>query len=251
VLQRITGDWWTAHILPHARADTGWRRVLHRWNMSLRPHAATPSSRDATATAASEGARDSGRTDARQAAFEHLFRRHSESLFEYLCGMTRDRELASDLVQDTFVRAYAARVDVAAVAYPQAWLFRIATNLALTATKRRGHFDWVSLETVEPQPGPGNSDQWRVPPELLRRSHDLAATVVERDAVWQVLAELPPRWRAALLLQTAGGQSVADIASLLGLSQANVRKVLFRAKERFRSTYRQLEARAAAEGGRA
>lgn len=251
MLQRLTRDWWTALICPQAWAQGGLRRAPHRWHMSLRPHVATAASPHATVTSAQDGARDGGQTYERQVAFEDLFRRHSASLFEYLCGMTRDRELASDLVQDTFVRAYAARVDVASVAYPQAWLFRIATNLALTAAKRRGHFDWLPLESVEPQAGLGNSGQWRVPPELLQRSHDLAATVVERDAVWQVLAELPPRWRAVLLLQTTGGLSVSDIASLLGLSHANVRKVLFRAKERFRSTYRQLEARAPGEGGRA
>jgi DNA-directed RNA polymerase specialized sigma24 family protein len=65
--------------------------------------------------------------------------------------------------------------------------------------------------------------------------------VAERDAIWTVLAELPPRWRAVLLLQTTAGFEVWEIAALLQRSEANVRKCLFRAKERFRALYRRLD----------
>jgi RNA polymerase sigma-70 factor (ECF subfamily) len=183
--------------------------------------------------------------------FEQLFTRHSPALFEYLCGMTHgDRELASDLVQETFLRAYGARVALADIERPHAWLFRIATNLALT-TRRRRPISWVSLDAVEPQPGADSSDQWRVPRALLERSQDVAAEIAERDSVWRALTELPPRWRAALLLQTTSGFSTREIAALLGLSEANVRKLIFRAKERFRAIYLALDAQSAQEGGHA
>jgi DNA-directed RNA polymerase specialized sigma24 family protein len=64
-----------------------------------------------------------------------------------------------------------------------------------------------------------------------------------------VLTALPPRWRATLLLQTTSGFSTREIAALLGLSEANVRKIIFRAKERFRALYLALEAYSAQEGG--
>jgi RNA polymerase sigma factor (sigma-70 family) len=79
--------------------------------------------------------------------------------------------------------------------------------------------------------------------ELPQVPGDLAADVAERDAVWTVLAELPPRWRAVLLLQTVAGFEVREVASLLQLSEANVRKSLFRAKERFRTLYHSLDGR--------
>jgi RNA polymerase sigma-70 factor (ECF subfamily) len=129
--------------------------------------------------------------------------------------MTRgDRELAADLVQETFLRAYGARVALTDVEHPQAWLFRIATNLALTARRRRP-ISWVPLGAVEPQPGADSSDQWRLPKGVVERSPDVAAAVAERDAIWRVLAELPPRWRAALLLQTTSGFTAREIAALL------------------------------------
>ena len=192
-----------------------------------------------------------GPTREDHALFEQLFTRHSPALYEYLCGMTHgDHELASDLVQETFLRAIGASVAITDVERPHAWLFRIATNLALTAQRRRP-ISWVPLGVVEPQPGADSSDQWRVPRTLLERSQDVAAEIAERDSVWRALTELPPRWRAALLLQTTSGFSTREIAALLGLSEANVRKIIFRAKERFRAIYLALDTQSAQEGGHA
>jgi RNA polymerase sigma-70 factor (ECF subfamily) len=162
-------------------------------------------------------------------------------LFEYLLGMTRDREWAADLVQETFLRAYASTSDLASIQYPQAWLYRIATNLALTGLKRKRRFGWLALGTVEPETGDHHPHNWSPSFVAPPRAPDLAATVAERDAVWTVLAELPPRWRAVLLLQTTSGFQVREIAALLRLSEENVRKLLFRAKERFRAIHARLE----------
>ena len=179
----------------------------------------------------------------RQSQFEQLFTRYQLPLLDYLFGMTRDREWAADLVQETFLNAYAAKANLAAIEHPQAWLYRIATNIALTALRRRRRFGWVGLSAVEPEAGASSSDSWPkpLPPDLPYQ--DFAATIAERDAVWSVLAELPPRWRAVLLLQTTAGFEVREIAASLHLSEANVRKLLFRAKERFRHVYSRLDAR--------
>jgi RNA polymerase sigma-70 factor (ECF subfamily) len=181
------------------------------------------------------------------ADFTVFFARYHLPLTDYLYGMTRDRDLAADLAQETFLRAYVAAPQLANIAHPKAWLYRIATNIALNAARHRGHFQWLPLSHAETEAASDAADgAWAalqpIPlPQLT--VDDLASTVSEREVVWQVLAELPPRWRATLLLQTAAGFHVDEIAVLLGLSQANVRKCLFRAKERFRSLYRDLAAR--------
>lgn len=186
---------------------------------------------------------------ARRDAFGELFARYSAPLANYLYGMTRDRELSADLVQETFARALAATNDLAAIAYPQAWLYRIATNLALTTLGRRRRFGWLPLSHVEPESAAASSGRWSIPPLPDQPYADLAATIAERDAVWGVLAELPPRWRAILLMQTTAGFEVREIATLLRLSEANVRKILFRAKERFRELHAQAEQPSPKGGG--
>ena len=184
-------------------------------------------------------------SQARQTYFERLFAHYQLPLVDYLYGMTRDREWAADLAQETFLRAFASSPDATDITYPQAWLYRIATNLALSALRRRKRFGWLGLSAVEPGPQANSSDAWRVPHEVsYLRADDFTVTVVERDAVWHVLAEMPPRWRAVLLLQTTAGFSISEIAAQLHLSEANVRKLLFRAKERFREIHARIEAEA-------
>lgn len=171
----------------------------------------------------------------RKAQLERWFARYQAPLLDYLYGMTRDREWAADLTQETFLRAYSAiKEDVSAIERPRAWLYRIATNAAISALRRKRRFDWLPLSAVEPEAGANSSDRWLRPNAAALAGPDIAATVVERDAVWSVLAELPPRWRAALLLQATAGFQTREIAAELGISETNARKVLFRAKERYR-----------------
>jgi RNA polymerase sigma-70 factor, ECF subfamily len=179
---------------------------------------------------------------ARRAQFEQWFAQYQVPLRDYLYGMTRDHEWASDLMQETFLNAYAAADIPSAITSPRAWLYRIATNTALTALQRRKRFTWLPLTAVEPSPNAGSSDRWTRPELPDLPSQDLAADVAERDAVWKTLSELPPRWRSVLLLQGTGGFEVREIAAQLSLSEANVRKMLFRAKERFRALHAQYEA---------
>jgi RNA polymerase sigma-70 factor (ECF subfamily) len=179
-------------------------------------------------------------------AFLDLFADLHLPLLDYLYGMTRDRELAADLVQDTFLRAWAAAPDIAGITQPRAWLYRIATHLALNAIRHRRHFEWLPLShigPVRPADHSNASQTWlAIPPvELPAASGDLEASVAEREVIWTVLAQLPSPWRAVLLLQTTAGFEVSEIAILLQISEGNVRKRLFRAKERFRALYRQLD----------
>lgn len=199
--------------------------------------------------ASPQSSASTGREHAQQSHFEQWFARYQLPLLDYLYGMTRDREWAADLVQETFLHAYrAAGRDPAAVEHPQAWLYRIATNAALSALRRKRRFDWLPLSAVEPEAGASSSDRWQRPEIASLRGQDVAATVAERDAVWTVVAELPPRWRAVLLLQATAGFEVREIATGLGISEANARKILFRAKERFRQLFTHL-AEADEKGG--
>ena len=222
---------------PRITLAGAWGRLWRGVFAEVRSHDPEPdATRGSETTAAGEPA----------ITFIDLFARYHLLLLDYLYGMTRDRELAADLVQDTFMRAWVAAPDLTGILQPRAWLYRIATHAALDAIRHRGLFDWLPLSHVGSEVGAHAAEAWRVLPpiQLSPDQGDLAVGVAERDAIWTVLAELPPRWRAILLLQTAAGFEVREIATLLRLSEANVRKVLFRAKERFRTLYRQLD-----EGG--
>jgi RNA polymerase sigma-70 factor, ECF subfamily len=151
-----------------------------------------------------------------------LFERYNAEIHAYLRRMVDDREWALDLAQETFLAAHKARGQIAAIDNPRAWLYRIATNLALNALKRRRRFAWLPWHWQEERQGEAN-----------------VAEQVSRGAqIEAALAALAPDGRAALLLYAHHGLKVAEIAEALGISEAAARMRLQRAREQFRQSYR-------------
>lgn len=163
-------------------------------------------------------------------AFQDLFSRYQKPIADFLYRMTHDREMAADLTQDTFVKAYAHLADLGNIANVRAWLYRIAANTACNALRRQHHFTWVSLADL--QPPDGSEANGAV---VVAAHGDLATSVVERDALEAALQTLTPTARAVLLLRATGGFETGEIATMLHISEANARKILYRAKEKLRS----------------
>jgi RNA polymerase sigma-70 factor (ECF subfamily) len=151
-----------------------------------------------------------------------LFERYHEDIFIYLYGLVHERAWAQDLAQDTFVRVLRARRRLLQVDNHRAWLYRIATNVGLTALKRRRRFAWLPWRASDRSAG--------CPPEVAEQAGTGSAVEV-------ALASLRPGYRAALLLHAHYGLSTAEVAGALGLSQAAARKRIYRACEMFRQAY--------------
>jgi RNA polymerase sigma-70 factor (ECF subfamily) len=145
---------------------------------------------------------------------EELFARIEPRLGRFLAQMVRDRQLAEDLLQDTFHDALRARPALTDVANPDAWLFGIARNRALAALRRRRRFAAV-LEGLG---------------QARRRDAPEAAGVVElRDLLERTLS---PEDRALVLLRYLHDFGAAELAELTGLSPETVRQRLSRARKR-------------------
>ncbi|TME42083.1 MAG: RNA polymerase sigma factor [Chloroflexi bacterium] len=153
-------------------------------------------------------------------AFAALILAYQQPVGGYLWRLSGDRELAQDLTQDTFLRAYRAIGATRPGLQLRSWLYRIATNLAYDHFRRQRRFGFVPLLPVE---GPA---YWEEP-----------TGVDEADAVWRALAHLRPNDRAALLLCAQEGYSYREAAVILGTSPEAVRKLFGRAKQRFRRAY--------------
>ncbi len=173
-----------------------------------------------------ERLRTGGRVD--DAELTALYEAHRGELFGFLIRMTRDRETAEELLQDTFIRlireARAGRMPDEV----RPWLYRVATNSAVS----RGRHSAV----------------WnRLLPRLLDRREparpDAEFLRTERDAaLHHALADLSPDARAALLL-AAEGFAGHEIAASIGRTEAATRTLMCRSRAQLRLV---LEA---AEGG--
>ena len=152
----------------------------------------------------------------------HLFKHYHLEIFAYLLRMVSEREWAQDLAQETFLSMYRARDQISDLHNPRAWLYRIATNLALNEIKRKRRFAWLPWHWHEERPAGGS-----VAEEVGRE------TLIER-----ALAALPPDYRAPLLLYAHHGFKIAEIAEALHLSEGAARMRLQRARAMFRQAYR-------------
>ena len=152
-----------------------------------------------------------------------LFCRYSQPICRYLARLTGDPGRAEELTQETFLRAYRALEQGARWENPRAWLYRVASRLAINDHRRRTLFQWLPLRDTDPDPRP---------------EAGIEAAVAERLAVREALAQLAPTYRVPLVLYLEEGYSVAEIAEILALSKSAVKVRLYRAREQFRRAYR-------------
>ena len=171
-----------------------------------------------------------GVQDAR-ARVEELFAQHSTEIHTYLSRMVRDPELAADLTQDTFVRAYRSLDTLEDPAKARPWLFRIAYHLALAEIRRR--------RIVRFLPWAGESHGSAPSAERVAMDARLSSSL-ER-----ALARIPERQRAALLLSELNDLTGQELATALGVSHVAARALLTRARESLRAALAQEEAEAA------
>jgi RNA polymerase sigma-70 factor, ECF subfamily len=154
--------------------------------------------------------------------FDDFFQRHERAVFGYLWHLTGSRELASDLRQETFVRAWRHYEKIRAYDKPLGWLLRVASNLALSHRQRtRGR-------GVDASGDQGGDDP---------AASDPAGHVVEQQLVRDTLLALPPKMRAALVLREVCGLSFAEVAETLDTTPAAAKMTLSRAREQFRERY--------------
>ncbi len=163
-----------------------------------------------------------------EAELTAIYEQRRGELFAFLVGMTRDAEVAEDLLQDTFLRlvreARAGRMPDQV----RPWLYRTAANAAVDRGRRGAVLG-------------------RLLPRLLSREEppqpEAEALRSERDAeLHAALAHLAPDRRAALLL-AARGFSGQEVASLLGRTDGATRTLLCRARLELRAVLETAEVR--------
>lgn len=134
-------------------------------------------------------------------------------LGKYLVQILRDRGLAEDLLQETFLHAYRARHSVEDVRNPRAWLFGIARHRALEALRRRRRLTHAVSRLA------------------LRRESEAASADADVLAALELLEQqLSPEDRALVLLKYLYGFDANELAEMTERSPAAVRQRLSRAR---------------------
>jgi RNA polymerase sigma factor (sigma-70 family) len=147
------------------------------------------------------------------------FHNNYDALLRFLVGWMGSTERAADVAHDTYLRLVAVRPGEARIDNPRAYIYRVASNLAIDTIRRERRiadsFTGTDVDESVADPTP-SLERALLAKERLRRL----------DAA---LAELPPKARTALLLFRLDGLSHTAIAEQLGVSESMVAKYLARA----------------------
>ncbi|GBD00195.1 ECF RNA polymerase sigma factor SigW [bacterium HR17] len=170
-------------------------------------------------------------------AFEELVNRYERRIWTLAKRIVRHDQDAEDVTQDTFLTALEHLDELREEERFGAWLVQIATRHAFRVLERRKRLPTQSLDELtkeandedeETVPHPEFIADWRENPEtLLLRAET-------RQLIEQALSELPEKYRSVFLLRDVEGLSVKETAEALGISEANVKVRLLRARLQLR-----------------
>ncbi|HTX20354.1 MAG TPA: sigma-70 family RNA polymerase sigma factor [Candidatus Aquilonibacter sp.] len=168
-------------------------------------------------------------------AFEALTARHEQRVYSLAMRMLRQEQDAEDVTQQTFLSALENLDGFRGEAGFSTWLLRIATHAALKIIRKRKGLDVVSLEAATEErdsfdavPHPEYIADWRQSPEELVHKNEIHRLLDE------ALAKLDEKHRLIFLLRDVEGLSIQETAGALGLSEANVKVRLLRARLQLR-----------------
>jgi RNA polymerase sigma-70 factor (ECF subfamily) len=150
--------------------------------------------------------------DGDAAAFQELYRLVAPRILSYFLRMARERALAEDLLQMTFLKIHKARSAYVRGAEPMPWIYAIAHRTFLDEARKRQRAR-VTLS-------PGGDDV----PEQAARIDGLAADAQDEpqkdseryQAALAALAQLPEKQREAVVLTKLDGKSIAEAAAITG-----------------------------------
>lgn len=167
-------------------------------------------------------------------AFDKLILRYSADIYAILFRLMEDREEAADLTQETFLSALKAIKGFRGEASLKTWLTRIAINHSRNRRrwwKRRGLGQTLSIET------PVGNGELTLGGTIAGRGESAEAGVLRREremAIRKILAELPEKFREAVILCDIEGMTYEEIASALEISIGTVKSRISRGREEIR-----------------
>jgi RNA polymerase sigma-70 factor (ECF subfamily) len=175
-----------------------------------------------------------------QDAFEVLLSRYEDAVVTFCYAFVRNREIAEDLAQETFLRVYRSAPRYKPLAKFTTWLYRISANLCINELNKGKLRRAISLD----EPAGSNPDGTRI---VERVAADIKAPLSQaemREAhglVEEAIGRLPEDQRSTLVMVEYHNLSYRDIADILGVTVSAIKMRVKRARETLRDMLKLLE----------
>ena len=169
-----------------------------------------------------------------EAAYRELVRRYERPVFSLVYRMVRDRELAEDLAQETFVKALNAIESYRPEFKFSSWIFKIANNAAIDHLRRR-ELDTLSLDGSPHAETPEAMQATAL--QIGARQETPLDTVEAKELGSEIeaaIGRLRPEYRSCILLRHVEGRAYEEIAEILDLPLGTVKTYIHRARNELR-----------------
>ena len=153
-------------------------------------------------------------------AFDEIYAVFNRRLLSFLTRMARDRSVAEDLFEETWLRLVSSAEGLRADTRLGPWLFTVARNLYVSYCRSRVRESAYTADLVLLWPG-----------ELPRTPFDAASLNEFEERLEAAIAQLPPTYRETILLVCVEQLRPVDAAAVCGISAELLRQRLKRARE--------------------
>lgn len=151
--------------------------------------------------------------------FEEVYKIYWQKIFRLCMGYTNDYELAQDMAQETFIIVWQQLPKFRNEANVGTWIYKIATNNCLRQIEKQNRFPKAEL-----------------PVNLAEEKQ--ATSEPQIKLLYTYISELPETDRIIISLELENIKQ-AEIAAIVGLSEANIRVKIHRIKEKLTQKFRQ------------
>jgi RNA polymerase sigma-70 factor (ECF subfamily) len=166
-----------------------------------------------------------------KAAFEQLVIRHQDLVFSLAYKLTGNREMANDVAQEAFIRAWKAIEKFRGDSTFSTWIYRITVNTAWTLRKKAKKHNTLNIDdTYEPIVIDEKKD-----PELVAINSDLSSVLIN------ALDKIQIEQRIIVELKNIEGRSHKEIADYLDISVTAAKVRLHRAHQKLRQILEEVE----------
>ncbi|HET8657033.1 MAG TPA: sigma-70 family RNA polymerase sigma factor [Longimicrobiaceae bacterium] len=169
-------------------------------------------------------------------AYRELLDRYQRPVFSLVYRMVRDRELAEDLAQETFIKVFNNLQHFNPKYKFSSWIFKIASNLTIDALRKK-ELDTISVDGSRNAVTTDEVEATRITvesrdenPEELLEAKELGAEIEE--AIGRLRAE----YRTAILLRHVEGRPYEEIAEIMGIPLGTVKTYIHRARAELRES---------------
>src|SRR5690349_14201833 len=150
-------------------------------------------------------------------AFQEIVSRYRNQIVNFLYRMLNDYDRAVELSQETFLRIFTSASKYQATYSFSTYIYRIASNLAISELRQRKRRQWISIFT--PFGGDEDNEREMELPDKQPLQDETMIDGERRKAVATAIQSLPEKYRLTLVLRDVEGLSYERITEITGLSE--------------------------------